>query len=523
MSTLLMRPIAVVASLLASLILCFFNVLPAFGQEETFEICPSGCRYTNIQQAINAVSAPTTLHIGPGTYRESITLRAGISLVGAGTANTIISGNGSQSVVTISASSITRTTLLEGITITNGGGASGGGILIRNGAAPTLRNLVISNNRATGTGGGIAIIDTANPLLERVTIRNNTSPNGAALVLTSRSRTEIRDSLIENNVTDDVSVTGALYVSGASELILINSTIRNTTGRFGSGLAVGGSTASITDSLFENNQSEGIGGGINAWSASLITIEGTQFINNRGLYGGGLVLDQSTATIKNSLFQDNVAFQGGGGLEIHENSQLLLDNTRFIRNRANAQSGGAIVSNACPITIQNSVIDGNQAPMGAGIQITASRNAVVTNSSIINNYASIDGAGLTASGGNLRIESSTFAHNTAQRFGGAIVVQENAVVDISGNNIHHNASGSDGAGVTLQMNVTGSFTHNTVSFNQANSGVAGGAKIFSEASLLISDNVLEGNVADDGAAIQIEEHSHPTITKNTFRNNVARH
>ena len=86
---------------LLSLILLLILLLaahpgPARGQEEAVDICPSGCRYSSIQQAINASTPGVTLRVGAGTYRESITLRARISLIGMGSGSTIVSGNGSQ-------------------------------------------------------------------------------------------------------------------------------------------------------------------------------------------------------------------------------------------------------------------------------------------------------------------------------------------------------------------------------------------------------------------------------------------
>ncbi len=129
---------------------------PAHGQEEAVDICPSGCRYNSIQQAINASSTGTTLRIGAGTFNESITLRARVSLLGAGTASTVVRGNGSQPVISATDGAIGRTTVVEGLALPAAAAQTGAGVSVRNGAAPTLRNLVIYGNNASGLGGGVA-------------------------------------------------------------------------------------------------------------------------------------------------------------------------------------------------------------------------------------------------------------------------------------------------------------------------------------------------------------------------------
>ncbi len=195
-------------------------------QEEAVDICLSGCRYSSIQQAVNAAGSGTTLRIGAGTYRETVTLRAGVSLIGAGSGSTIINGNGSQSVMTAANSGIQRSTVIDGLSITGGGGANGGGVLVRGGAAPTLRNLVVYGNSATGWGGGVGVSEGSNPLLENLTVRNNSAPTGAGLALGSQSRATVRNSRFENNTSTGSRSAGAISVVGASSLTMQDGIVR---------------------------------------------------------------------------------------------------------------------------------------------------------------------------------------------------------------------------------------------------------------------------------------------------------
>ena len=69
-------------------------------QTESIEVCATGCPYQSIQAAINAAAPGTTVRIGSGTYNESITLKSGVSLAGAGASATILHGDGSRPVIT---------------------------------------------------------------------------------------------------------------------------------------------------------------------------------------------------------------------------------------------------------------------------------------------------------------------------------------------------------------------------------------------------------------------------------------
>mgnify|MGYP002525582855 FL=1 len=69
-------------------------------------------------------------------------------------------------------------TVLAGFTLTNGNGnscgngTSGGGIEINGAVKPTLRDLIIENNKALN-GVGINLYNTASPNIEDCIIRNN--------------------------------------------------------------------------------------------------------------------------------------------------------------------------------------------------------------------------------------------------------------------------------------------------------------------------------------------------------------
>ncbi len=120
-----------------------------------------------IQHAIDIATYGDTVMVDEGTYIETITLKAGVSVSGKGAGQSIIDGNRQGTVVTAIGSDITETTIISGFTITGGNGRSqdnfnGGGIYIAGGAFPVIINNTITGNVASSYGGGIYATESLN-------------------------------------------------------------------------------------------------------------------------------------------------------------------------------------------------------------------------------------------------------------------------------------------------------------------------------------------------------------------------
>ena len=96
----------------------------------TIVVCPSGCNYSIIQQAIDSSHAGDTILVHSGTYYENVYVSKGITLRGVDTGKgmPVVNAGGSGSVITLYADNIT----LDGFNVTKSGtcGCGNAGIKI---------------------------------------------------------------------------------------------------------------------------------------------------------------------------------------------------------------------------------------------------------------------------------------------------------------------------------------------------------------------------------------------------------
>jgi len=101
-------------------------------------------RWAVIQDAIDHSQQNDIIYVCNGTYHENILLNKQLTLFAENSTQTIINGNGTGSVVTITGSSCN----IAGFTITNGGAQNGdAGIAIKSNMACVYHNIITHNNQ----------------------------------------------------------------------------------------------------------------------------------------------------------------------------------------------------------------------------------------------------------------------------------------------------------------------------------------------------------------------------------------
>ena len=234
--------------------------------------------YSSIQEAVFKSFPHEEIIIHTGSYHENIHI-PGKNLVLRGTDPedeavvdaTIINGESLNAVITFTGVE-NETSILKGLTLTNGSAGYGGGISC-NGAGVMIENNKITTNTSVISGGGIYHCE--GRISENIVDGNYTEGGGAGLSDCS--------GLIENNIISN-----------------------NKSEEYGGGLY--NCNGIIQKNVIKHNVTEGfIGGGLSECHGE---IKYNEISNNASYWGGGVAKCNATISF-NSLF-NNYAFYGGG-------------------------------------------------------------------------------------------------------------------------------------------------------------------------------------------------------------------
>ncbi|EAL67724.1 polymorphic membrane protein repeat-containing protein [Dictyostelium discoideum AX4] len=358
-----------------------------------------------------------TMNIEPGTYlinqatfgkvtNQSITLVNN----NKETNDVIIDlSNATDSFIRIEPSSIYDTSIVSftGITFQNGNKPYGP-VLFNNGTSNIqleINNCVFNNNNATIGGGSIAIDSTdgesdyppANSVINisKTTFNNSTSSKisggvlyafdlNVVITIDQCSFSNIRNSAsggiiymrnglltMTNSKLDSIASNAAFFL--ASEFLttpqfkFTNVNFTNALGGIGFAFTNYFTKTYFLNCNFVNNLNTAPIFGLNS---GLITVDSCLFANNNnqkspGSSGGAISLTATECLVKNSIFTNNFA-QNGGAININSSNYAFLDTpttiigSQFINNTA-AVSGGAIDIYSSSITINSTSFIGNYA------------------------------------------------------------------------------------------------------------------------------------------------------------------
>jgi type VI secretion system secreted protein VgrG len=320
---------------------------------------------------VNSISNPTITFTGTGAS-GTITLATALpnitrnmTIDGPGSANLTVSGNNTVRVFGVTTG---ITTTFEGLKIANGTANQGGGIF-NDGGIVTVKNAVLSNNKATTFnsisqiigGAGIASRN-GNLTVTNTTIENSTSTAGAGqgisfAVSSGTHRLTVTDSTLSGGNNDAILVGLA---GGSTTINISGNTIRNNGQNtpVGDGIAIGlalnpTASLSIQNNTIENNFDEGIdirfgtGSFFTAANITTGTISGNT-LNSNGQNGIEIKSDHaanaftSTFSISNNTGNENILVDNALG-----NGTVTITgfvNAATLASQANSLAGGAVVT-----------------------------------------------------------------------------------------------------------------------------------------------------------------------------------
>ena len=160
-------------------------------------------------------------------------------------------------------------------------------------------------------------------------------------------------------------------------------------------------------------------------------------------YGGGIVVDDSSPTIRNCTITDNNAFYSGGGIFVWGGSPVIESNT-ISGNTVDRWDGGGIAVWGGTPTISENLIEGNTASSGGGLIVNGYSTATVDGNNIVSNMVtgpSADGGGISIAGGSIvTVTNNVIASNIGWNGDGIVVSQEDSDARIINNTIVSNSA-----------------------------------------------------------------------------------
>ena len=352
--------------------------------------------FTDLQNAIDLVDGILTLDSDiVMTDDEAAGFVGGVAI----NKDIVIDGKGH----TISAEDLGRifsigegfTVTLTNATLINGKADNGGAIY--NDGSLTLSDVKLSDNAADSYGG--AVFNNGHLVVGNSVFDSNDIVNrGSASV-------DYGGAAIYNWYDGTLTVSGSNFTNNIKNY-------KNGDRLVGAVATIGDAT--ISDSYFVNNA--GRWGGAITTSGALIagddvntlTVSGSTFKENGGLYGAGIFVWGSDFTVSDCVFDKNTAF-GKGNMTPNNNNGAAIEVTDTNKAIAGIITGSKFTN--------------NKAQYGGAIDICEG-NIKITDSEFVNNSADVEGGAIdinTVNGNpEVSISDSKFINNSAS-YGGAIV------------------------------------------------------------------------------------------------------
>ena len=226
-----------------------------------------------------------------------------VNIVGNGTANTVISGNGFDRVFDLRSGNIS----LSGLTVQAGKSNQGAGLNVSASATVTLTDVVVQNNLGNGASRGAGIFNTGNLTLRNVIVQNNGDSSsgdaqGAGIYIDKGGVVDAQDVEIRGN-NADAADGGGLYAKDDATMTFKNATFAENSARNGGGLWLKKEGTSLLNVTLSGNAASSQGGGL--WAEKGAALDHVTVAYNAASSGGGVFDNGGNVTLANSLFVGN--------------------------------------------------------------------------------------------------------------------------------------------------------------------------------------------------------------------------
>lgn len=316
--------------------------------------------FQSIQAAILAAVPGDVVSVAAGTYNENLSLRSGVSVIGAGLSVTTVNGGMGGPVARLV--DCDASTILKGFTLTNGQAPSGGGVYVE-GGAPIITLNRITGNTAVGSliyfgyGGGLYSLNSDATISDNTLSSNSTDSGGGISIV--RGNPIVTSNVLTGNVATYYGGSIYAFTPSGSSLRISGNIITSNRAERGVGISVSG----LGGPIVSNNLITGNTG----VSAGLAT------------YGGGVELYLTNATLANNTLASNRADVGGGASVITGRGETpVVVNNVVYNNRANVEGGGFFLEVSAAQVLNNIFHLNAPETCGADPLLLCSSNANLT-------------------------------------------------------------------------------------------------------------------------------------------------
>lgn len=341
--------------------------------------------------------------------------------------------------------------------------SGGGGFIAATGPEPILMTDVeFTDNAAAHRGGALAALQ-ATLQLTRCTFTDNQARDGGALYLQGAG-VEFDTCTFSNNGAELNKGTGGAIVAIETNGRLVTCTFTKNHNGAGGALSCTDSSLTLQECRFEENLALQQGGALQVTGQFLPQLIKGTFAKNQATGAGGAAFVQSqgnrSLTIQECLFEGNLAGEYGGALASGPATRLEITQCTFVGNQGDENStelaGGALHCGAgSRIGVLGSRFQGNSAHEGGAIACDSRANP--------------DGESVI----HVALKETTFDENRAVQSGGAIAVSSHGTLDVGERcKFSTNEAGSGGGAIYIAiggkilMGATG-FTSNRASHGGA--------------------------------------------------------
>ena len=313
----------------------------------------------------------------------------------------------------------------------------GGGIAAQPAADLSLSGCDFDGNHAGNNGGGVHV-NKSQVTVTGCDFDGNTADNYAAGMSAIDSTATVEDSIFSNN-----AAVGMVAEAGGLSLLSGDAEVRGCLFHNNEAISGGGAmmvwygaSVLLENSVLDGNSSDKEGGGLAVQDGS-IEVDGCAFTANAATKGGGMAIWNTTATIRASQLQGNIATgiagtSRGGGMFTGGGAAVDVVSSVFFANAASAGSGIYADAGAGPLSLLHCTMAGN-AP---GVATWVAADLAIGNSILWNPDASAE---IEQSGSVLEVSHSDVRGFTG---GTANLDVDPLFVDLPGGDLHLQATSS---------------------------------------------------------------------------------